>query len=96
MIKNIKNRYKDVRVILDNNEFIGCTFEGCTMEYSGTGAVSLVECSFTNVSWVFSGGAEKTLVFLNALYHGMGEGGRKLVESTFDNIRNAKLTDVKK
>jgi hypothetical protein len=90
MIKNIQNQYKNTRVQLDNNEFIECKFENCTMEFSGMGPVSMVGCQFANVSWVFLGAAQNTLNFLNGLYHGMGEGGRKLVESTFDNIRNPK------
>jgi hypothetical protein len=87
MIKNIRNQYKNTRVQLDNNEFVECHFEGCTMEFSGLGPVSMIGCKFTNVSWVFLGSAQHTLNFLHGLYHGMGDGGRVLVESTFDNIR---------
>lgn len=87
MIKNVENEYKNVRVILDNNEFIKCRFEGCVLEFSGLGPVSLVECGFSNVSWVFSGPAQNTLQFLKGVYHGMGEGGRSLVETTFENLR---------
>lgn len=88
MIKNVKNKYKNTRVHLDNNEFIECHFDQCTLEYSGTAPVSLVSCTFNNVGWVFNGAAQLTLDFLRGLYHGMGEGGRLLVESTFDNIRS--------
>jgi hypothetical protein len=87
MIKNIRNQYKNISVPLDNNEFVECQFEGCTMEFSGLGPVSMVGCKFTNVRWVFLGAAQNTLNFLHGLYHGMGDGGRLLVESTFDNIR---------
>jgi hypothetical protein len=90
MIKNVRNKYRNTLVQLDNNEFIDCEFEGCKMEYSGLGPVSLVGCKFTNVSWVFVGAAQNTLNFLRGIYHGMGEGGRVLVESTFDNIRHPK------
>ncbi len=87
MTKNIKNQYKRTTVKLDNNEFLQCSFDECTLQYSGTGPVSLVGCTFNKVQWTFDGAAQETLQFLRALYHGMGEGGRKLVEATFDNIR---------
>jgi hypothetical protein len=87
MIKNIENTYTNTRVRLDNNEFIKCAFISCVLEYSGTGPVSLVECTFSNVNWVFSGAAQNTLQFLKGVYHGMGDGGRELVENTFASIR---------
>ena len=33
------------------------------------------------------GGAIAISLFMTALYHGAGEGGRKLIEDTFNNIR---------
>ena len=88
MIKNFKNKYKNVPVKLDNNEFVECEFIGCTMEYTGLGPVSLSGCTFENVKWVFSGPAQNTLQFLGAIYNGMGEGGKKLVEHIFEQIKN--------
>ena len=44
-------------------------------------------CSFENVSWTFEGSAALTLEFLRGLYHGAGEGGKKLIENTFEMIR---------
>ena len=87
MNKNIKNKYRKSMVTLDNNEFIECSFDECTLQYAGTGPVALIGCTFVNVQWVFVGAAQQTLQFLQGLYHGMGEGGRKLVERTFDNIK---------
>jgi hypothetical protein len=87
MIKNHGNLFNGVRVQLDNNEFIGCKFENCILEYSGSAPVALMDCEFTNVRWEFSGAAQATLNFLRALYHGMGDGGQVLVETTFESIR---------
>ena len=89
MIKNISNTYEGGTVQLDNNEFIRCKFQKCRLVFGGTGPVSMVECEFIEVSWEFTGPAQNTLVFLRAMYHGMGDGGEKLVESTFDNIRKS-------
>jgi hypothetical protein len=49
--------------------------------------VALENCTFDNVTWSFSGPAANTVNFLRALYHGAGEGGKKLVEDTLQNIR---------
>ncbi|MFK5883029.1 MAG: hypothetical protein QM489_01665 [Candidatus Izemoplasma sp.] len=86
MIKNISNTYKGGRVILDNNGFTKCIFIDCQLVFSGNGPVELNNCSFTNVKWVFSGPAENTLKFLKAMYSGMGQGGKQVVETTFNNI----------
>jgi hypothetical protein len=87
MIKNIKNRYDDCTVRLDNNEFIECEFNRCRLEFAGEGPVSLIRCKFSNVSWHLVGPAQNTIHFLRGIYHGMGDAGHKLVESIFDNIR---------
>jgi hypothetical protein len=87
MIRNVNNTYENVKVKLDNSEFKECKFINCVMEYSGTGPVSLSGCSFENVNWVFTGPAQNTLQFLHGIYHGMGEGGKKLIEQTFENIK---------
>lgn len=36
---------------------------------------------------VFAGPANYVMYFLKGIYHGMGEGGKKLAEDTFDGIR---------
>lgn len=89
MIKNESKKYVGVPLKIDGNEFNNCTFTGCTLDFSGTAPVSFVGCTFHEVNWVFSGPAQNTLAFLQGLYHGMGEGGKALVEATFDNIRKA-------
>jgi hypothetical protein len=87
MIRNVRNTYENVTVKLDNSEFIGCRFLNCTLEYSGIGPVSLQGCSFNNVNWVFTGPAQNTLIFMRGIYHEAGEGGKQLIEKTFENIR---------
>jgi len=89
MINNINNKYENVTVKLDNNDFKDCQFINCVMEFGGTGPVSLSGCSFSKSKWVFSGSAQNTLQFLTAMYHGMGEGGKKLIEQTFENIKKS-------
>lgn len=83
-----KQTLSNQEVRLDGNEFLGCHFENCTMVYGGGPPPTLNSCSFVNVKWSFSDAASNTVNFMTALYHGAGEGGRKLIEQTFENIRS--------
>lgn len=56
--------------------------------YGGTGPVSLVGCTFRDVSWAFVGPAQNTLHFMAALYQG---GAKDLIENTFNLIRQGKI-----
>jgi hypothetical protein len=74
-------------VHMDFNHFINCRFVGCNLIYHGFGTMGMEGCSFTNVRWTFSDAAANTVDFMASLYTGAGEGGRKLIEQTFENIK---------
>jgi hypothetical protein len=80
---------KGGRVVLDGNHYVDCRFEDVTIVFAATAPTALERCAFVRVQWTFEGPAAHTMEFLNALYHGAGEGGRKLVERTFDIIRQS-------
>lgn len=82
--------FEDQPVRLDGNEYIKCVFRRCELQFGGTGAVSMVECAFDRCSWSFTGPAALTVQFMMALYHGAGEGGRDLIERTFEDIRRGR------
>ncbi len=71
---------------LDGNEYVNCKFKNCTMVYRGGGIPVINGCNFEDCKWQFEEAAERTLVFLKAVCHGMGPGGRQLVESTLNEI----------
>jgi hypothetical protein len=73
--------------IIDGNQYNDCTFDRCKIIYRGGPLPSIESCSFSNCTWHFEEGAERTLIFLKMLYHGMGEGGPALVDSAIDQIR---------
>jgi hypothetical protein len=79
---------------LDFNSFTGCQFVRCVMIFGGHGAFSFVGCTFSEVSWQFTEAAAMTLQTLAGLYHGMGEGGRDIVESLFETIRNSNVPEL--
>jgi len=94
MIKNKSNTYSGVRVILDNQSYEKCIFTNCTIEYGGTGPISLEGCSFNSCQWVFTGHAQNTLNFMQVMYHQMGEFGKSMIEATFENIKNGVVPEA--
>jgi hypothetical protein len=78
---------------IDGKKYMRCTFTNCVLVFSGTAPVGLVDCVFKASRWEFAGAAATTLSFLRALYHGVGEGGQKLVEGTFESIRRPPSTE---
>ncbi len=88
MITNINNKYSGVRVSLDNQSYDGCIFTNCIIEYGGTGPITLNGCKFNNCQWVFVGPAQNTLNFMHMMYHHMDDFGKKMIESTFENIKS--------
>lgn len=79
--------FNDEEVRLDSNEFTNCTFTNCNMVYGGTGTVVMSGCTFNNLKWTFTDAAANTIQFMTAMYQGAGAGGKQLIESTFNNIR---------
>jgi hypothetical protein len=78
-------RKEDVH--MDFNQFLNCTFIDCNLIYHGYGPIGMEGCSFKNVRWSFSDAAANTVAFMAALYAGAGEGGRQLIDKTFENIK---------
>lgn len=79
--------FKNETIDIDFNQFSKCQFENCTLVYHGYGVIGMDVCSFNNVNWSFADAAASTLQFMHGLYHGAGEGGKNLIELTFNNIR---------
>ena len=85
----VDSTFSGGRIHIDGNEYIRCRFENTTLIFSAITPTSMVDCTFVNVNWNFDGSAALTLKFLNALYHGLGEEGKRLVERTFENVRRS-------
>ena len=84
-----KQDFLKQQVRLDDNKFVECHFENCIMTYGGGPPPAIVGCSFSGVVLSFTDAAANTLQFMSALYHVGGEGGRHIVEQTFETIRHA-------
>lgn len=79
-------------VLLDDNEFHGCTFTNCEMVYRAEKPMVMNECFFKSPSWRLDGPAATTLKFMMALYQHAGPEGKQLIEATFENIRRGKTS----
>jgi hypothetical protein len=80
-------QFHDIRISLDGATFVGCTFERCTLVFSGLLPPHLAGNGFHNCKWEFAGPAAQTLGFMTSLYSQGGEFS-KLIEMTFANVRN--------
>ena len=75
------------RVPLDGAAFVNCTFDECELVYGGGEAPRMEGCRINGGRWSFADAASRTLAFMHGLYHGLGPGGKALIERTFDDIR---------
>jgi hypothetical protein len=83
MIAN-SQAFRDIQICLDGGTFTNCTFERCTLIYSGAIPVQLNGNDFHNCKWRFAGAAANTVSFMRALY---GAGAKGLIEQMFESIR---------
>jgi hypothetical protein len=73
--------------VIDGNTYTDCRFENCKLVYRGGEIPRISGCHFENCQWQFEDAAERTLIFMRQLYHGMGPGGAQLVEATLAQLR---------
>jgi len=88
--KNENKVFENRELQLDGNQYVNCIFRNCQLQYGGLDTVILNNCSFHQCTWTFTDAAAKTVNFMMGLYHGTGEGGKKLIEDTFNNIRKGR------
>lgn len=91
-MKISKNTFANEEVILDFHEYEGCTFTNCRFVVLGYGAFALNQCEVTNCEFTFAGPAASTIQTMSTIYNSIGEQGQKLIEGTFETIRNGGKT----
>jgi hypothetical protein len=87
----VGRRFQNERVEVDGLVFERCVFDRCHIVFRATEYVQFLDCTFNNCDWVFSDAADLTLVYLSALYRGLGKEGQDLVETIFQQIRSGTL-----
>ncbi|MFP6806623.1 MAG: hypothetical protein VB957_05510 [Pseudomonadales bacterium] len=82
--------FKDQRLELHGKSFNNCTFENCELVFDGDRPPTFKDNKFIDSVFVFTGHATRTLYLLSNIYHA-GEGGKDVIEKTFEDIREHKL-----
>ena len=86
-MENQGKTYSNATEIIDGNHYIECRFDNCKMIFRGGEIPRISGCHFENCQWQFEEAAERTLMFMRQLYHGMGAGGAQLIEATVAQLR---------
>lgn len=86
--------FEDEVIQLDGNQYVGCTFRRCRLQFGGLADTTLSNNAFHECSWLFTDAAERALNFMANLYHGAGEGGREMIDQTFENIHQRRPTSL--
>src|SRR5258708_30347960 len=82
--------FRNESVELSGNRFHGCTFEKCKLIYRGDISPTFKDNQFIDSVFEFADAAMRTIYFLSGMYHA-GNGGREVVEDTFEPIRQDTL-----
>jgi len=77
--------FKGSRQPVDGFKFDRCTFDDCTLVYSGGEIPAFVKCSFTDTQFEFEGAAARTLVLLQAMSE-PGSGLQEIVRASLPAI----------
>ena len=88
---NYRNQtFSDEKIDLDGKSFHGCTFENCELIFSGDRPPTFSDNRFVNTSFVLKDHAVRTVYLLSNIYHA-GKGGREVVESLLNDIKNQEV-----
>ena len=87
MAKHVDKQFNGGEVVLDGEQFSGCTFTRCRIIYRASTPATVAGNTFEACGYEFEGPAANTIHFLRDLYHGTGPHGPKLVEQVFEGIR---------
>lgn len=80
--------FKKMRIALDGQHFIGCTFDRCWMVYFGGDLPRIEGGTIENCSWELAGAAKQTVQFLVMMRE---LGAPEIAEQVIDQIRRGRL-----
>jgi hypothetical protein len=76
---HIGETFDSQEIVLDGQEFRGCTFKDCKLVYSGAPA-RVTGCTFNSLDFHLKGPAAETAKFLRGLNRDFGAVGEKMVK----------------
>ena len=86
-MEHVDANFEDRVELVDDSRYERCTFTRCRVTYRGGRIPAFVDCHMVDCTWHFEEAAERTLRMMHAIYHGLGGGGRDVVEGAFTSIR---------
>ena len=81
--------FQNLTIDVDGNQYVDCTFDHCQIRFSGKAAPQFISCAFNDCQFSLDGSAAMTIAYLASVYQGLGEGGRALVETLFEEIKGS-------
>ena len=84
-----QQQFDNETIVLDDNEYIDCTFRNCKFQYGG-GDFNIERIRFDSLEFTVSGPAARTVLLLRCLCE--GEVGRRGVLGLLDRSAQAQRT----
>ena len=78
--------FTDEEIVIDNNDYIYCTFKRCTLRYLGGKLPNFTDFNFTGCKFGFGDASHNTLRWLACMYQEFGVEGRTTVTKIFNGI----------
>lgn len=80
--------FRNMRIALDGQHFVQCTFERCSMVYFGGAPPRIEGGTIENCSWELAGAAKQTLQFLVMMRE---LGAPEIAEQVINQIRHGSM-----
>lgn len=80
--------FEDATVLIDGSSYENCHFKNVVLQYGASAPTGFRRCEFVECRWEFIQAANRTVEFMRAMFHGMGEGGPQVVKQIFEYVRS--------
>jgi hypothetical protein len=81
--------YKETTEVLDGRTYENCEFTNCNLVYRGGTLPILNACKFDDCRFTFEDAADRTLNCMKMFYNCLPGGGKQLVETFFNGVRQS-------
>jgi hypothetical protein len=81
--------FRDMRIKIDGQRFVGCTFERCSMVYFGGDLPHFEGGTIESCAWELAGAAKQTIKFLVMMRE---LGAPEIAERFIDQVRSERRT----
>lgn len=83
--EHIDETFTGETIVLDGKAYKECAFVQCTLVFRGEAPFTMTgNMVDATCRWQFEGAAALTAAAMKSIYHGFGEEGKKLIQSTLE------------